>query len=91
MRLGVGLTGGMMSTKVIMFEAEDDRTGKIRLEWWPEGFVLWAGGKIVWRAWDGRPGQPRRKKAYAPYSAIVALRDRSHPPPKFHSVVDNKN
>jgi len=55
----------MMSTNVIkMFEAEDDRTGKIRLEWWPEGFVLWAGGEIVWRAWDGRPvhRKPRRKK-----------------------------
>ena len=54
-----------MSTNVIkMFEAEDDRTGKIRLEWWPEGFVLWAGGEIVWRAWDGRPvhRKPRRKK-----------------------------
>ena len=54
-----------MSTKAIkMFEAEDDRTGKIRLEWWPEGFVLWAGGEIVWRGWDGRPvhRKPRRKK-----------------------------
>ena len=63
MRLGVVLTAGMMSTKVIkMFEAEDNRIGKIRLEWWPEGFVLWAGGEIVWRGWDGRPVHRPAKK-----------------------------
>jgi hypothetical protein len=39
-------------TAVKMFEAEDDQIGKIRLEWWPEGFVLWAGGEIVWTGWD---------------------------------------
>ena len=51
-------------TAVKMFEAEDDRIGKIRLERWPEGFVLWAGREIVWRGWDGRPvhRKPRRKK-----------------------------
>jgi hypothetical protein len=80
-----------MSTKVIMFEAEDDRTGKIRL----------GGGRkvsccgLVERSYGelGTAAQANReeKKACAPYSAIVALRDRSHPPPKFHSVVDNKN
>jgi len=47
----------MMSPNVIkMFEAEDDRTGKIRLEWWPEGFVLWAGGDRMESS--GRPPSP---------------------------------
>ena len=26
--------------------------GKIRVEHWPEGLVLWIGGKIVWKSFE---------------------------------------
>ena len=32
--------------------AETPDGGVIRLSQWPEGFVLWYHGQIVWRSWD---------------------------------------
>lgn len=29
-----------------------ERLGTVRLVEWPEGLVLWAGGKIAWKSWD---------------------------------------
>lgn len=29
--------------------------GVIRLSKWPEGYVLWFHGAIVWRSWAGSP------------------------------------
>lgn len=29
-----------------------DETGVMRLERWPEGFVIWFGGKTVFKSWE---------------------------------------
>ena len=34
-----------------LFEQKTDHGGVIRLELWPEGFVLWHHGQIVWKSW----------------------------------------
>lgn len=36
-----------------MFQGQSEWFGVIRLESWPEGLVLWVGGEIVWRSWQG--------------------------------------
>lgn len=28
--------------------------GVIKLEYWPEGYVLWYHGEIVWKSWEKR-------------------------------------
>jgi hypothetical protein len=35
-----------------LFETSTEDLGVIRLERWPEGFVLWAGGIIRWKSWE---------------------------------------
>lgn len=35
----------------VKYELSTDEFGTICLEKWPEGFVLWCGGAIVWRSW----------------------------------------
>lgn len=37
-------------TTTTVFETDND-IGKIRLEKWPEGYVLWCGGVIRWKQW----------------------------------------
>lgn len=34
-----------------LFRYWSDDTGVVRLERWPEGFVLWFGGQIVFKLW----------------------------------------
>lgn len=29
-----------------------DKFGKIRIEMWKEGLVIWVGGRIVWKSWE---------------------------------------
>lgn len=31
---------------------ESDDLGVIRVEKWPEGLVLWVGGKVKWKSWE---------------------------------------
>lgn len=34
------------------FQLRKDDGGIIRVEQWPEGFVLWFDGQIVWKEWQ---------------------------------------
>lgn len=42
-----------------MFRTDEfsDQFGVVRLEHWPEGLVLWAGGEIRWCSWRGTDGR----------------------------------
>lgn len=31
-----------------------DDTGVVKLERWPDGFVVWFGGRIVFKSWDAK-------------------------------------
>lgn len=33
-------------------QINDEELGIIRLMKWPEGYVLWCGGVIVWKSWE---------------------------------------
>jgi hypothetical protein len=35
-----------------LFEYRDEELGVVRLERWPEGYVLWVGGMIRWKSWE---------------------------------------
>jgi hypothetical protein len=43
-----------MSQTAKLFETTEfaDEHGTLRLEHWPEGIVLWAGGEIAWKSWS---------------------------------------
>jgi len=45
-----------------LFAVATPQGGILRLERWPEGFVLWHHGEIVWRSWKTVPGaEPRQR------------------------------
>ena len=35
-----------------LFSYRTPEDGIIKLELWPEGFVLWYHGEIVWKSWS---------------------------------------
>jgi hypothetical protein len=43
-----------------LWQERDARLGVVRLERWPEGYVLWCGGEVVWRdlAWRRAKAPP---------------------------------
>jgi len=40
-----------------LYSARTPEDGVIRLAKWPEGYVLWHHGKIVWRSWETKPAK----------------------------------
>lgn len=41
-----------------LFSLPTDDLGIVRLARWPEGLVLWVGGKIVWKSWESNARPP---------------------------------
>lgn len=44
--------GGSVSETNDLYQEQTSEAGIIRLAKWPEGYVLWYHGEIVWRSWQ---------------------------------------
>lgn len=44
--------GVVMSDTTILYEELTSQGGVIKLSRWPEGYVLWYHGQIVFKSWD---------------------------------------
>lgn len=44
-------------SELTLFRERTPQDGVIRLQHWPEGYVLWYHGKAVWKSWENAGGQ----------------------------------
>ena len=58
-----------------ILKMESEALGTILFEEWPEGLVLWVGGQIVWRSWEGTPQLLPGTKAREPFAIDLTKAD----------------